>query len=110
MFAKAYVGRKRWGEAPSKVCLFSRPSTNPRVPYISLVFREMWDTTALDGQLSRSGNNSRSKHLSSRPENAEQRDLRSIPAMENAAVRPPPSIEAATLVGRQNRSELRPSA
>jgi hypothetical protein len=24
------------------------PATNPRVPHISLVFREMWDTTALD--------------------------------------------------------------
>ena len=28
----------------------SVPSTEARVPHISLVFREMWDTTALDAQ------------------------------------------------------------
>src|SRR5580698_3680730 len=27
------------------------PATNPRVPHISLVFREMWDTTALDPRI-----------------------------------------------------------
>jgi hypothetical protein len=26
--------------------MFSVPTTNERVPHISLVFREMWDTTA----------------------------------------------------------------
>jgi hypothetical protein len=29
------------------------PATDDRVPHISLVFREMWDTTVLDGQLCR---------------------------------------------------------
>jgi hypothetical protein len=28
--------------------MFSVPTTNERVPHISLVFREMWDTTAAD--------------------------------------------------------------
>jgi hypothetical protein len=30
------------------------PATNPRVPHISLVFREMWDTTALNPKAFRS--------------------------------------------------------
>src|ERR1700730_7654700 len=60
------MGRKRRGEAPSKVCLYSAPATErvtadrpsvaatrDRVPHISLVFREMWDTTVLDAQLCR---------------------------------------------------------
>jgi hypothetical protein len=66
MFAPAYMGRKRRGEAPSTVRRFSGltnervmtdrlsvPSTEDRVPHISLVFREMWDTTVLDVQLRR---------------------------------------------------------
>ena len=31
----------------------SVPVTEPRVPHISLVFREMWDTTVLDLRTSR---------------------------------------------------------
>jgi hypothetical protein len=90
MFAKAYMGRKGAGEAPSTLCLFSGltnerlmtdwlsvSSTQDRVSHtpdflcslvgsahaalsrgrvqeirgISIVFREMWDTTVLDAQL-----------------------------------------------------------
>jgi hypothetical protein len=64
VFAKAYMGRRRRGEAPSKVCLYSAsatervtagrpsvPATQDRVPHISLVFREMWDATVFQAQL-----------------------------------------------------------
>jgi hypothetical protein len=46
MFALAYMGRKRRGEAPPKL-FNSVPATNGRVGHISLVFREMWDTATL---------------------------------------------------------------
>jgi hypothetical protein len=85
MFAKAYVGRKRRGEAPSKVCLFSIPSTNPRVPHITrrptLSVRQQLSLEALPSPCHPDRSD------------AEQRDLRSIPATDNAAVRPPPLIE-----------------
>jgi hypothetical protein len=35
---------------PTKRRLGSIPATKRRVPHISLVFREMWDTTAVDRQ------------------------------------------------------------
>jgi hypothetical protein len=46
-------GQKRRGEASSTVCLSYVPLTKPRVPHISLVFREMWDTTVLHVQFCR---------------------------------------------------------
>jgi hypothetical protein len=45
-------------ENPRKLDLRILPGDNPRVPHISLVFREMWDTTDLD----------RKSSLSNRPE------------------------------------------
>jgi hypothetical protein len=46
MFAQAYMGRKRWAK-PNNRFLKPVPTTTPRVPHISLVFREMWDTTTV---------------------------------------------------------------
>jgi hypothetical protein len=37
----------RLSEKKQDPCVFCSPATNERVPHISLVFREMWDTTAL---------------------------------------------------------------
>ncbi len=51
MFATAYVGRKRRGEAHDCFLHFLIKK-EPRVPHISLVFREMWDTTTLDRPIS----------------------------------------------------------
>jgi hypothetical protein len=63
MFAPAYVGRKRWAKALEfagiedhvgrRNSLFFYPVTNSRVPHISLVFSEMWDTTGLPHKLFR---------------------------------------------------------
>jgi hypothetical protein len=66
------VGRKRWAQPFDRFRLapattsgfkptlplvinerFSVPATEDRVPYISLVLREMWDTTVLDAQFHR---------------------------------------------------------
>src|SRR5580700_2999112 len=41
MFAPAYVGQQSRGEAPSKVCLFSLPTTNVRVPHPSRSLRRV---------------------------------------------------------------------
>jgi hypothetical protein len=39
-------GTKTTGRSPTNAfVLIFRNATNPRVPHISLVFREMWDTT-----------------------------------------------------------------
>ena len=35
-------------EEAAALLLLSFPAKNDRVPHISLVFREMWDTTVLD--------------------------------------------------------------
>jgi hypothetical protein len=48
-FAKAYVGRKPWAKPNDRFSLMEdQLAANRRVPHISLVFREMWDTTAFD--------------------------------------------------------------
>jgi hypothetical protein len=44
------IGDKTPGEGSSK--LWVRLATKPRVPHISLVFREMWGTRNLDRRLS----------------------------------------------------------
>jgi hypothetical protein len=41
MFAKAYMGQKRWAKP---TIVFTVVATKFWVPHISLVFREMWDT------------------------------------------------------------------
>jgi hypothetical protein len=70
------------------------PATEDRVPHISLVVREMWDTTSLDAQLCR---------LSSRPE--ESWACGPPKVIKNASVRHPLSMEPSPFPCHPDRSE-----
>jgi hypothetical protein len=107
------MGRKRRGEAPSKVCLYSAPATErvtadrpsvaatrDRVPHISLVFREMWDTTVLDAQLCRL-----SSRLPRRAVGPEESWAGLFKEMKNPTVRQPLPVTLLPFPCHPDRSE-----